>query len=764
MKFKIFTLFFFSLIGSSLLAQDISISGYIRDAASGEALIGATLFAPDLAQGTTTNEYGFYSLTFPATDTLKLVISFIGYAPQAKKLVLKESTKLDFDLDQGSYLEEVTVSANRTEDNVKKAQVGVINVPIQKIKQLPVIAGERDVFKVLQFLPGVQQAQEGTSGFLVRGGSIDQNLVQLDEAVVYNPNHLFGLFSTFNINALNNVQLIKGGFSPKYGGRLSSIVDMTMREGNKQTFEYEGGIGLLSANMTVEGPIKKDKASFIVSGRRSYLDLILAPFTPQDKKGTTYKFYDLNAKVNVELGKKDKLYLSRFSGSDNAAYTGANSINYGIDFGNQTGTLRWNHLFGNKLFSNTSFIVNNYHLSLGTTQGNYYAVLYTGIDDVNFKTDFTYIPNFKHTVKVGASYFYHTLYPASFSAKVPKKGNRISITKDSIPQRYSNEMAFYAGDEWNISPSFSINYGLRLPYFFTSKADYLFVEPRVITKFQLSRTSSLKASYTKMNQFLHLVPTSTASLPTDIWIPSSNQVKPQNSQQFTLGFFKNFMNNDLETSLEVYYKSMENQVLFKEGTQLTLVTNIEEVLTFGTGKSYGIELFVKKNFGKLSGWFSYTLSKTDQTFPDLNFGQTFPFTYDRRHNLSIAASYDLNDKWTISADFVFHTGNAFTLPEGLIPVYQDGSLYDQAYNDFSTRNNARLRAYHRLDVNFSYKKQRHFFGHPYESELVFGAYNLYSRQNPYFVYLTVDPSTNERKAIQVSLLPIIPSISYNFKF
>ncbi|MCB0663520.1 MAG: TonB-dependent receptor, partial [Saprospiraceae bacterium] len=435
MKYKIFTLFLLTFLVSSLSAQDLSISGYIRDAASGEALIGATLFAPDLERGTTTNEYGFYSLTFPATDTLNLVISFIGYTPQAKKLVLKESTKLDFDLDQGSYLEEVTVSANRTEDNVKKAQVGVINVPIQKIKQLPVIAGERDVFKVLQFLPGVQQAQEGTSGFLVRGGSIDQNLVQLDEAVVYNPNHLFGLFSTFNINALNNVQLIKGGFSPKYGGRLSSIVDMTMREGNKQTFEYEGGIGLLSANMTVEGPIKKDKASFIVSGRRSYLDLILAPFTPKDKKGTTYKFYDLNAKVNVELGKKDKLYLSGFSGSDNAAYTGANSINYGIDFGNQTGTLRWNHLFGNKLFSNTSFIVNNYHLSLGTTQGNYYAVLYTGIDDVNFKTDFTYIPNFKHTVKAGASYFYHTLYPASFSAKVPKKGNRISITKDSIPQR-----------------------------------------------------------------------------------------------------------------------------------------------------------------------------------------------------------------------------------------------------------------------------------------------------------------------------------------
>ena len=363
--------------------------------------------APQTKNGTTTNEYGYYSFTMKAGDSTDLIISFVGYQAQAKRLFLKENTPLDIYLSMGAELNEVTVSATRNDNNVSKAQVGIINVPMREIKNLPVLAGERDVMKVLHFLPGVQQAQEGTTGFLVRGGNIDQNLVQLDEATVYNPNHLFGLFSTFNVNALNNVQLIKGGFPSKYGGRLSSILDITMKDGNKQHFNTEGGIGLLSTNLTVEGPIIKDKASFIVSGRRSYLDLLLAPFTPADKQGTTYRFYDINAKVNFELGKRDKLFLSAFKGNDHAAYTGANSLNYGIDFGNSTATLRWNHLFGGKLFANTSAIVNKYNLGLGSTQGNYYALLYTGIDDVNFKTDFTYIPNTKHNVKIGVSYFYH---------------------------------------------------------------------------------------------------------------------------------------------------------------------------------------------------------------------------------------------------------------------------------------------------------------------------------------------------------------------
>ncbi len=745
-------------------AQNVTISGYIKAEKSKEALIGATIYSPQSKSGTTANEYGFYSFTIKAGDSTDILISFVGYQAQAKRLFLTANTPLDIFLSEGSELNEVTVSATRNDNNVSKAQVGIINVPMREIKNLPVLAGERDVLKVLQFLPGVQQAQEGTTGFLVRGGNTDQNLVQLDEAVVYNPNHLFGLFSTFNVNALNNVQLIKGGFPSKYGGRLSSIVDITMKDGNKEAFHTEGGIGLLSTNLSVEGPIIKDKASFIVSGRRSYLDLLLKPFTPAAKQGTTYRFYDFNAKVNFDIGKRDKLFLSAFKGDDHAAYTGANSLNYGIDFGNSTATLRWNHLFGGKLFANTSAIVNKYNLALGSTQGNYYALLYTGIDDVNLKTDFTYIPNTKHHVKMGVSYFYHVLYPASFSAKVPKKGNRVTISKDSIPQKYSNELAFYAGDEWDITSSFSINYGVRVPFFSTKGKTYQFVEPRLIAKLAIDPTTSIKAAYTQMNQFLHLVPNSTASLPTDIWLPSSAYVKPQGSTQYSLGVFKNFKDNELETSVEIYYKDMSHQVLFKEATQLTLVQNIEDVLTFGNGKSYGLELFVKKSVGKLTGWISYTLSKTDQTFPNLNLGKPFPFTYDRRHNFSIAATYDLSDRWTLSADFVYHTGNAFTMPTGLIPTAEDGSLYDGSYYDFTTRNNARLRAYHRLDVSASYKKKRKFFGKIYDSEWVFGAYNIYSRLNPYFVYLTVDPNTKQRKAFQVSLLPIIPSVAYNFKF
>lgn len=745
-------------------SQNITISGFIKDAGTKEALIGSAIYETNLKKGSTANEYGFYSLTLPAKDTFEIIVSYIGYKPQAKKIFLKENTRLDILLTPSAVLDEVEITATRNDDNVSKTEVGVINVPMREIMNLPVLAGERDILKIIQFLPGVQQAQEGTTGYFVRGGNTDQNLVQLDEATVYNPNHLFGLFSTFNVNAINNVQLIKGGFPAKYGGRLSSILDITMKDGNKEKYQVEGGIGLISTNLTVQGPIIKNKASFIVSARRSYLDVIMKPFTAKNKTGTSYWFYDVNAKVNFDLGKSDKLILSAFKGKDQAAYTGANSLNYQIGFGNSTATMRWNHLFGSKMFVNTSLIYNDYHLGLGTSQGNYYALLYTGVRDYNAKTDFTYIPSPKHIIKFGATYFYHTLYPASVSAKIPKKGNRIEINKDSIPQKFSNEMAVYANDEWDISKTVGINYGVRVPYYFTTQKSYVFVEPRITGRVSLGKTSSIKASYTVMNQFLHLVPNSTASLPTDVWIPSSQLVKPQKSIQYSLGFFKNFKSNMFETSVEVYYKDMKNQVLFKEGSQVTLLNNIEDALTYGKGTSYGIEFFVKKNIGKLTGWVSYTLSKTEQTFSQLNFGNPFPFKYDRRHNLSIVATYDLTSRWTISADFVFYTGSAYTMPTGLVPVSGDGSLYDGYYYDYSTRNNERLKPYHRLDISASYKKERKLFKHKYQSELVIGIYNVYSHMNPYFVYLTVDPATGQRKAVQVSLLPIIPSIGYNFKF
>lgn len=750
---------------SPIKAQQLTISGFVKDASSKEALIGAVIYETIQHKGTTVNEYGYYSLTLNVKDTLQLIVSYLGYKPEAKKIIITTNIRLDIFLQSSATLSEVEISSTKNNNNVKKAQMGVMDVPMREIKNLPVLAGERDILKVIQLLPGVQQAQEGTTGFFVRGGNTDQNLVQLDEAVVYNPNHLFGIFSTFNVNALNNVQLIKGGFPAKYGGRLSSILDITMKDGNKGKYEVEGGIGLLSSNITIQGPIQKNKSSFIISARRSYLDVLVKPFLPKNNLGTTYKFYDLNAKLNFEIGKNDKIFISAFTGNDYGAYTGANSLNYNIGFGNSTATLRWNHLFGSKMFCNTSAIFNQYHLGLGSTQGSYYALLYTAVNDVNGKSDFTYIPNSKNIVKFGGSYFYHTLFPASYSASIPRKGNRVVINKDSIPKKYSNEMAVYGSHEWDANEVLSVNYGVRLPYYFTSNSSYFLFEPRITTKFSIEKTASIKASYTVMHQFLHLVPNSTASLPTDIWIPSSNIVKPQRSEQYALGYFKNFNQNLIETSVELYYKTMQNQVLFKEGTQLTLVSNIEDALTFGKGNSYGMEFFVKKNSGKLTGWISYTLSKTTQTFKSLNRGNAFPFTYDRRHNIAVVAVYDFNKHWTLSADFVFHTGNAFTLPSGLIPISQDnGSLYDGYYYDYTSKNNARLRSYHRLDINASYKRLHQYKKWKYESELSFGAYNIYSRLNPYFVYLTVDQSTKLPQAIQVSLLPIIPSISYNFKF
>ena len=750
------------LSGLNLFAQKITISGYVKDEASKEALIGASVVNVNTKTGTATNQYGFFSLTVPVADTIELLISYQGYKIQAKKITAKENIQLNLLLENTTgNLGEVVVMAGKNDRNVQKAQMGVIDVPIRAIKNLPVLLGERDIMKIIQLLPGVQGGQEGTTGFYVRGGNLDQNLVQLDEATVYNPNHLFGLFSTFNINSVNNVQLIKGGFPAEYGGRLSSILNITMKEGNKKKYQTEGGIGLLSTNLTFQGPIQKNKSSFIVSARSGYIDLLLKPLT---SKTTSYKFYDVNAKMNYELGKKDHVFFSFFKGNDNAAYTGANSLNYGTDFGNSTATLRWNHLFGSKIFSNTSVIYNDYHLGLGTTQNNYYEVLYTGIKDIGIKTDIAYTPNSKHKIKTGFTFSRHRLYPAAVSSRVPRRGNRITINKDSIAARVSNEFAFYAGDEFDISGKISVNYGVRVSVFNASGTTYSSIEPRITSKISINPTTSIKASYTRMNQFLHSVPNSTASLPTDIWLSSSKIIKPQKSSQVAIGLFKNFNDNSIETSAEIYYKTMDNQVLFKEGSQIVLSTNLDSILSFGSGKSYGLELFVKKNFGRLTGWLSYTLSKTTQLFPQLNRGKEFPASFDRRHNFSLVGSYELNKHWTVSADFVFYTGRAFTLPSGRVTVPINGSLYDASYYDFTSRNNARLSNYHRLDVSFSYKKTRKLFRKKYESEWVFGAYNLYSHLNPYFVYLATNPDTKLPEARQVSLLPIVPSISFNFKF
>jgi hypothetical protein len=765
-KFKILFVLILACTGFTVSAQKITISGYVKDADTGESLIGATIYNTNHKVGAITNNYGFYTLTLQKADTLGMVFSYIGYLPQTKKIAVSKDVVININLlTSNNSLDEVVVNAKRNDNNVREAQMGVIDVPLRQLKTLPAIGGENDILKVIQLLPGVQSGKEGTTGFHVRGGNTDQNLVQLDEATIYNPNHLFGLFSTFNTNAINNVKLIKGGFPAEYGGRLSSILEITMKEGNKNNFAVSGGIGLLSSNLTLEGPIKKEKGSFIISGRRSYFDILAKPFIPKNKNNTNYYLYDLNAKFNYTLTNKDRVYLSFFTGLDDAKYTGASSLNYGINFGNKTATFRWNHLFSNKIFSNTSLIYNDYHNSLTTAQGNYIAQQYSGIRDLNAKTDWEIHPNSKHSIKIGANYSYNTFFPATTANKIPKKGTIATLKPDSIPRKYSSQLAFYLSDEIQFNEFLSATVGVRVPVFLSSTANYSAIEPRATLKFATSTTSSIKASYTEMNQYLHLVPSSTASLPTDIWISSNKVVKPEVSRQYSLGWFKNFDNNAIETSVEAYYKTMSNQVLFKEGTLPTVNTDIDQQLTFGKGESYGLEFFVKKNFGKLTGWLSYTLSWTNQTFKDLNYGKTFPFAYDKRHNISAVATYDLNKKWTIAADWVFTSGGAFTLPLGKVPVFEGGTLYDIFYNDYTQRNNYRYRSYHRLDLSFiHHNRERTWFGKKVESEWVFGLYNAYSRMNPYFVYLTVDPLTKKPMAKEVSLLPVLPSVSWNFKF
>jgi len=745
-------------------AQKITISGYVKDEVSKEALIGASVVNANNKTGTTANQYGFFSFTVPAADTIELIISYQGYKIEAKKIIAKKNIQLDVLLENSTgTLGEVIVSATKNNRNVQKAQMGVIDVPLRAIKNLPVLLGERDIMKIIQLLPGVQGGQEGTSGFYVRGGNLDQNLVQLDEATVYNPNHLFGLFSTFNVNAVNNVQLIKGGFPAEYGGRLSSILNITMKEGNKTKYQVEGGIGLLSNNLTVQGPIQKNKSSFIVSARRSHIDLLLRAYG-KPKESMSYKFYDVNAKVNFEIGRKDHLFLSFFKGNDNAAYNNANSLNYTTDFGNSTATMRWNHLFGSKIFSNTSVIYNDYNLGLSTSQNNYYSLLYTAVKDITAKTDFTITPNTKHKIKTGFTFTRHQLSPASFSAIIPKRGNRLKINADSINKLNSDEMAFYMGDEFDASEKFSVNYGVRVPVFIASGKTYSFVEPRLTTKLSVSTVASIKASYTRMNQFLHLIPNSTAGLPTDIWVPSSNKTKPQSSTQYALGYFQNFKDNEIETSVEVYYKKMDNQVLFGEGKQLKINVNLDSLIVYGKGESYGAEFFVKKNTGKLTGWISYTLSKTSQRFNNLNFGKEFPFKYDRRHVLSVTASYQLTKRWTLSSVFVYSTGGAFTVPGGRISTLNSGTIFEGNYYVYEAKNNYRMASYHRLDLAAAHKKMGKLFKWRFEREWVFGLYNTYSRQNPYFVYFEIDAMTTRPTAKQVSLLPIIPGVSYNFKF
>jgi len=775
----------FFLLAASLISSaqnKYTISGYVRDSLSGETLIGSSVSISGQGKGITSNQYGFYSITLPQ-GRYTVAASFTGYGSEGLEIDLNGSKEIDFSLLQRSMMQEVIVSSVRRDNNVRSAQMGKIDMSISRIKSVPVLLGEVDILKTLQLLPGVRNAGEGNTGLYVRGGGPDQNLIMLDDAIVYNTGHLFGFFSIFNSDAIKNITLIKGSMPAQYGGRLSSVLDVSMKEGNMKKIEVEGGIGLIASRISVQGPVKKDNASFIISARRTYIDILTRPFISKssDFHGTGYYFYDLNAKVNYKFSDKDRVYLSTYFGRDVFTFNNSQrAFKADIPWGNSTATLRWNHVFNRKLFANTTLVYNDYNFVFGAQQNDFRIRLSSGIKDVNGKLDFDYYPSPKHKVKFGGLYTYHTFVPNVLT------GNQggTHFDPENATKKHAVERALYVQDEWEVSDKININGGIRYSSFaqigpytlFNRDADgnkmdsivygrgktikyYGGFEPRATLRYSINESTSLKAGITRNLQYIHLVSNAGSTLPTDLWVPSTYRVKPQISWQYAAGIFKNFYDNEFETSLEVYYKDMRNQIEYKEGYTPSL-NDPEDDFTFGRGWSYGTELFINKTRGRFSGWIGYTLSWTWRKFAGLNGGEKYPAKYDRRHDLSVVGTYELNKKWKFSAVFVYGSGNATTLPERF---YIIGGVLTQEYSQV---NQYRLPAYHRLDLAATYTPAPKA-GRKLQQSWVFSLYNSYSRLNPYFIYFnqTGNPYDGSLRveARQVSLFPVIPAVTWNFK-
>ncbi|MFZ0283137.1 MAG: TonB-dependent receptor, partial [Bacteroidales bacterium] len=637
-------LYFFILPGFGQTISNYTISGYVKEKVSRESLIGVNVYLSDHKIGTTTNNYGFYSITLPSADSVELIVSYVGFTPEIVKMKLNKNIELDIDLKPSVLLDEVTVTSSRIEKQSQSVKMSIINLQIAQIKNVPSLFGEKDVLKVLQYMPGVQTGSEGSSGLYVRGGGPDQNLIILDDAIVYNASHLFGFFSLFNGDALKSVELTKGGFPARYGGRLSSVLDINMKEGNKEEWHGEGGIGLISSRMTLEGPIKKGKSSILLSGRRTYADLIMSPFLGKEKIG--YYFYDLNAKINYDFGRKNKLYLSGYFGNDKFSMK-TNNLYYnhdiGFSWGNGTGTLRWNHLFTNKLFSNTSAIFSNYtfrifdiYQTTGEAIKDYRAEYYSGIKDYSLKYDIDYLPNPNHRIKAGAISIFHRFNPYAFIEEdIPNNTHINDVTFTN-----SLESGIYFEDTWQALHNLKVNGGIRFSHFLADQNQYHFFEPRLSVALNLKNDFAVKGSYASMSQYIHMISNTGISLPTDLWVPTTDKVKPQESQQLALGLVKDFSKPDITFSLEGYYKKMDNVIGYKEGASFmnlnkpTSVSdnNWEAKVTEGDAWSYGLELLLQKKEGRLSGWIGYTLSWTQMQFDAINFGRKFWARYDRRHD------------------------------------------------------------------------------------------------------------------------------------
>jgi hypothetical protein len=786
-KSIILSLFLFST--HLLLAQDYTISGRITDSKSGEDLTGATVLVIGTTTGVATNSYGFYSLTLKK-GTYKISFRYVGYNEIEKTVVLDKNTTINLDLvEKSKDLDEVIISAKAEEAKVENKQINVIKLDMQTVKRIPVVFGEIDVLKTVTMLPGVISAGEGNSGFSVRGGTQDQNLILLDEATVYNVSHLLGFFSVFNGDAIRDLDVYKGGIPPQYGGRLSSLIDIRMKEGNNKKFAGTGGVGLLSSRLTLEGPIVKNKASFIVSGRRSYADIFL-PLSPlEDAKNSKLYFYDFNAKINYKLSDKDKLFISGYFGRDKFGLADI----FGNSWGNKTATVRWNHLFSKKLFSNQTFIFSDFDYQFNVNLSEINSIeFFQGIRDYSYKSDFAYYYSPRHKFNFGAVITHHTFNPG----EIRPIGEKSILTEPIIlDKRKALESAIYSEHEFKISTKFKVRYGIRYSIFnnLGSSKEYTFsydsagaepivnqvltykknkfyntyhgLEPRASANYSISKTDAVKASYNRTFQFLQQASNTASSLPTDQWIPANINIKPQISDQVALGYFKNF-DKGYETSVEVYYKYMQNQVDFRDNAVLFLNDKVYGELLTGHGWSYGSEFYIKKTKGKLKGFISYTLSKSMRQIKGINNYVAYPTNTDRRHNLTVSTNYDINKKWDVNVNFVLYTGNPVTYPQGRY-VY-DGKIIPF----YGTRNSQRFPRYDRMDLGVNYYPSMRKNG-KVESTWNFSLYNVYGKRNPYII----TTGTRKTKASdgsevdtgipiteQVALFRWIPSITWNFKF
>nr|WP_321485240.1 TonB-dependent receptor [uncultured Draconibacterium sp.] len=770
-------------VGVVVQAQNITLSGYLRDASNGEALIGATVYVEELKQGTASNAYGFYSLTIPE-GSYTLQVSFIGYQTIKQKVDARESLNISLSLQENTeVMEEVIVKGEAANANVERIEMGMEKLPVKTIQKLPAFMGEVDIIRTIQLLPGIQSGGEASSGLYVRGGGPDENLLILDEAPVYNASHLMGFFSVFNSNAIKDIQVYKSGIPAEYGGKASSVIDIRQKDGNSKQLGVDGGIGNLSSRLTLEGPIIKDKWSFLLAGRRTYYDILGKAAGLDELEDNTMYFYDLNGKSNLIINNNNRIYLSGYMGED--VFEMGESMY--MNWGNATATARWNHIFGDKIFMNISAIFSNYDYNLGVPGENADNFDWSSrIKDYNGKADFTWFMNPRNTVKFGVNTIKHEFRPG----KITTKGDNSMFSDMELAHYNAIESAVYLSNEQKISDRFSIQYGVRLSHFQQvgegevniyedpenldeneiietisyGKNDkigdaFVHLEPRLSMKYTLDRNSSVKGSYNRMVQNLHLISNTQSPTPLDIWLPSSTYIKPLKVDQVSIGYFRNFQQNMWETSVEAYYKDMQNVLDYKEGAELFLNDAIETELLHGSGTSKGLEALVKKSKGKLTGWVGYTWSKTEREIPGINNGNPYPSSYDRTHDLSLVSSYQLNDRWNFAANFVYATGNPTSYP--VAKYYVQGN---QVY-EYSARNSNRIPDYNRLDLSFTYDFKKNE-NRRFKQSINVSVYNIYGRRNAY----SITPEANEDNPNQTEFIRLsiigapIPSITYNFKF